>query len=137
MKNGESGAVEIEHTADWELAVWASDLSGLFIEAARGMYRMMGAALRPGPRTTRKICIPGDDLESLLVGFLSELLFFGEQERLGFDEFQIHFRKESLSAEMTGAPFVKISKEIKAVTYHKLAVRSSDRGYEANVVFDV
>ena len=32
----------MEHTADWELEVWAEDLSGLLEEAAGGMYELMG-----------------------------------------------------------------------------------------------
>ena len=39
------GYREIEHTADWELKVWAPDLRGLLEQAARGMYALSGIIL--------------------------------------------------------------------------------------------
>ncbi len=45
-----SGFREKDHTADWELEVWAPDLPGLLVEAARGMYWLMGARLEHGQR---------------------------------------------------------------------------------------
>jgi len=40
-------------------------------------------------------------------------------------------------AEVAGAPIESIAKEIKAVTYHNLAVRETARGLETTIVFDV
>jgi len=39
--------VEVEHTADWALRVWAPTLEELFVDAARGMYELAGA--KPSP----------------------------------------------------------------------------------------
>jgi SHS2 domain-containing protein len=40
--NQVAGYREREHTADWELEVWAPDLPRLLEQAARGMYRLAG-----------------------------------------------------------------------------------------------
>jgi SHS2 domain-containing protein len=132
-----AGSREISHTADWELHVWASDLCGLLEQAALGMYRLQGAKLKTEPRLTRRVELTFSDPESLLVDFLSELLYFTESERIGFDQFELRITDQKLQARITGAPLSSLSKEIKAVTYHNLTVRKIQSGLEANVVFDV
>jgi SHS2 domain-containing protein len=131
------GFHEHEHTADWELEVWAPDLRALFEQAARGMYALSGIQLKPTPYIERSVQLSGPDAESLLVGFLQELLFLSETEVIGFDRFEILLDDRTLSARMHGAPIRSISKEIKAVTYHNLHIRKTERGLEARIVFDV
>ena len=128
---------EIQHTADWSLHAWAEDLPGLFVEAARGMTALAGTRLVDGPRTRRKISIHGPDAESQLVGFLSEILFLGEEEKLGFDEFHLRFEDDHLEAELGGAAIRSINKIIKAVTYHNLQIQPTEKGLEVEIVFDV
>ena len=48
MPTQPAGFREKEHTADWELDVWAPDLPALLDQAARGMYWLMGAQLEEG-----------------------------------------------------------------------------------------
>jgi SHS2 domain-containing protein len=131
------GYREIEHTADWELEVWAPDLRGLLEQAARGMYALSGTRLRPSPPELRELDLQSDDAESLLVVFLGELLHFIEQDNLAFDDFQIELDGFALHAQLRGAQVQNIDKEIKAVTYHNLAVHQSDNGLNVNIVFDV
>ena len=137
MEIQESGYLEVEHTADWELEVWASDLEGLFEEAARGMYHLAGIVLEDGLRETRNFCLDGPDPESLIVTFLSELLYYSELERLAFDTFKFEKSGDSISALVEGAQIHSIEKEIKAVTYHNLKVEQSKRGLEVRIIFDV
>lgn len=132
-----AGFREVEHTADWELEVWAPDMPGLLEQAAQGMYALTGARLKSGPRFTRGIELQAYDREGLLVAFLEDLLFYGEVAGLGFDTFDIRVEQNSLRAQVSGAPLESQSKEIKAVTYHDLAVRETERGLAVNVVFDV
>jgi hypothetical protein len=70
-----AGYREIEHTADWQLDVWAPDLGALLEQAARGMYALAGVRLTDGPRQAYDLEVPFHDPEGLLVAFLSELLF--------------------------------------------------------------
>ncbi|MFQ5615654.1 MAG: archease [Anaerolineales bacterium] len=132
-----TGFQEIEHTADWALNVWAPNLTELFVQAAQGMYTLSGTHLQSGPRLARSLTVDGDDSESLLVNFLSELLFFGEQDGFAFDSFDLSLGKERLHARIEGAQIASQQKEIKAVTYHNLEVRSTQRGLEVTIVFDV
>jgi len=132
-----SGYREIEHTADWELEVWAPDLRGLLEQAARGMYALSGTRWESSPLERRELDLHADDAESLLVLFLGELLHFIEQDNLAFAEFQLELHGYTLHAQLLGAQIENIDKEIKAVTYHNLAVRQSENGLIVNIVFDV
>lgn len=138
MVNTQSaGFREIEHTADWELEVWAPDLPSLLEQAARGMYSLSEARLQEGPRQKRTLELEANDPESLLVSFLSELLYLSEHEGLGFDSYRLSLEAENLLAELGGAPLTSIDKEIKAVTYHNLNIQKGPRGLETRIVFDV
>lgn len=137
MEESAFGFIEIEHTADWALKVWAPDLSELFMQAAKGMYWLIETTLQTEPRQERAIALEGDDTETLLVGFLSELLYYGESEGLAFDAFDVSILGSSLAARVQGAPIAEQKKEIKAVTYHNLAIEQTPHGVQTTIVFDV
>ena len=137
VMNENAGYREIEHTADWELHVWAPDLASLLKNAAQGMYVLSDTELAVAPHMMRTFEIPYLDRESLVVDFLSELLYFGEDEGLAFDRYRFVCEGSSLKVEAYGAPIQKQAKEIKAVTYHRMQVRETEVGLEVNIVFDV
>jgi SHS2 domain-containing protein len=137
LNKKKAGFREIDHTADWELEVWAPDLESLLEQAARGMYSLAGTCLEESPRQKRTIQVEFDDYESLLVSFLNELLFAGEQESLAFEHFDIRLKADQMFAMVEGAPIARQEKEIKAVTWHKLQVRTHEWGLEVRLVFDV
>ncbi|NCP16325.1 archease, partial [bacterium] len=89
------------------------------------------------PKVKRTFETQAQDAESLLVAFLSELVYALEQEGVIFDEFDVQVEGTKLKVEMSGAPILSLTKAIKAVTYHNLQVRPTARGYEVEIVFDV
>jgi SHS2 domain-containing protein len=137
MTRAVAGFREVEHTADWELEVWAADLPDLLEQAARGMYALAGVHLQDQPRISRRLSLQAGDIESLLVSFLSELLYNLELEGIGYDQFRITLDGLNMQAELCGAPLASINKEIKAVTYHQLAVHQTKSELSVNIVFDV
>jgi len=92
-----------------------------------------------GDRTTQgeDLALPCADLETCLVAFLSELLFINETEGLAFDAYSFQMDGLVLHAHLEGAAIVSQTKEIKAVTYHNLSIRQTERGMEVSIVFDV
>jgi len=128
---------ELQHTADWALRVWAGSLPALFSEAARGMNALSGAQPASGPRLSRTFAAEAADVESLLVLFLSELVYAAEQEHLVFETHEIELKGFKLKVNMMGAPLLSLNKSIKAVTYHNLQIRKTDAGFEVEIVFDV
>jgi SHS2 domain-containing protein len=131
------GFEEISHTADWSVRVWAQDLPSLFGESARAMNSLSGTRIGNGLRVNRTFEAEGPDVESLLVAFLSELVYCQEQENLAFDEFTIEVKSEKLKVEMKGAQISSLEKAIKAVTYHNLQIKVTEQGFETTIVFDV
>lgn len=139
------GFEEISHTADWSARVWARDLPALFAEAARAMNSLAGTLLEKTPRLKQTFESEAPDAESLLVSFLSELVYYEEQENLAFDLFEVKLEEPALSlskgqrlkVEMEGAQIASIDKAIKAVTYHNLKIEKTNVGFETTIVFDV
>ena len=131
------GFEEVSHTADWSARIWAGDLPTLFIEAARAMASLSGTTIGTGPRLTQTFEAEGPDAESLLVAFLSELLYYQEQENLAFDIFELRLASQWLKAQMEGAQIASSEKAIKAVTYHNLKIERTKEGFETTIVFDV
>ena len=131
------GFEEISHTADWSIRVWAEDLPSLFVESARAMNSLAGVETGSSPRVKRVFESCGYDAESQLVAFLSEMVYYQEQENLAFDSFDIQLSAEKISAIMEGGEIISIDKAIKAVTYHGMKIEETERGFEATIVFDV
>jgi SHS2 domain-containing protein len=132
-----SGFEELPHTADMAIHVWAESLPALFAEAARGMNTLSGAQPVPGVRLKRSFEARAPDTESLLVAFLSELVFYIEKENLVFFAFKINLNGENLKIQMSGAPILSLIHSIKAVTYHNLQIRKAEAGFQVEIVFDV
>jgi SHS2 domain-containing protein len=131
------GFEEVAHTADWSVRVWADDLPGLFVEAARAMNSLSGTAAGQAPRLRRTFESEAPDAETLLVSFLSELVYLQEQENVAFDRFELALQDQRLRVEMEGGPVERVDKAIKAVTYHNLKVERTEQGFETTIVFDV
>jgi SHS2 domain-containing protein len=132
-----AGYREIPHTADWELHVWGPNLPTLLEQAARGMYALSNTITPEESSVQRTFELTFLDQETLIVDFLNELLFYGEDEGLGFNSFEIIPGEDSFKCILGGAPIIARSKEIKAVTYHSMEVIGTDSGLEVNIVFDV
>jgi len=130
------GYQEIEHTGDCALRIWADDLTTLFTDAARGLYQLCGSQRGPGQSIERRLELRADDLEGLLVAFLSELLYLQEHEGLGFQEFDLEVWNQELTGTMVGGELSTVGQPLKAVTYHGLKITRSDSKYSCEVVFD-
>lgn len=130
---------EIEHTADWAIRIQGRDLGELLANAARGMSHLLVADLNALPRDVEKhLVIEGDDRESLLVNWLSELAYWAEMEGIVFSTFDLrHVTPTRLQATVRGGQAPQLQKHIKAVTYHNLAIVKTGEGLETTVVFDV
>ena len=73
----EAGYREHEHTADWELEVWAPGFPGLLKQAAEGMYALAQTTLETSPRTSRTITINAPDAEFRLLQAVIDQLDIG------------------------------------------------------------
>ena len=131
------GYKELSHTADWSISVWADDLNGLFSESAAAMYSLMGVKLNESGLQSRSLSLHSDDTECLLVAYLSELLFIMETEDLIAAGQEITVSSKSLEGEILLLPLHNLGKEIKAVTFSGMNIRSTEQGVQVEIVFDV
>jgi SHS2 domain-containing protein len=139
MSEPKSGFREVDHTADLELEIWAGTLPGLFEEAARGLNQLLEIRWESDQDDHRieQFTVEAADNEGLLVSFLGELLYLLEQDRLAGKDFQVEISDSTLTAEVRCGHVRSYSREIKAVTYHRLDIRFNDGVYSVNVVFDI
>jgi len=133
----EVGYREIEHTADLEIEAWAPSIVQLIEQTAKGMYSLISPILVDEKRVTRSIMVKSHDHEGVIVGFLNELLFVLEQEGLAFNKYKITLDGFNLSAEVSGASVSQVDKQIKAATWHKVAIVQKERYLTIRIVFDV
>jgi SHS2 domain-containing protein len=132
---------EIEHTADWAIRVRARDLIGLFAGAAEGMFGLLTDLSQVTPVRQFEIDLRAIDVETLLIGWLNELLYLSEEQGVVFTGFTIHDLTVNggarLRAQAVGGHPSELSKVIKAATFHGLSIVHDDVGLQAELVFDV
>jgi SHS2 domain-containing protein len=133
----------LEHTADMGLEVVGETLEELFVHAAEGLREMIfGPLPERAADQEERIVLDGEDGEELLVGWLNELLF--RLETRGF--VPLSFRVErigatGLAAVVSGVSLagsgLRVLREVKAVTYHRLMLERLRQGWRANLYVDL
>jgi SHS2 domain-containing protein len=131
------GFLEIPHSADLALKVWAASFSGLFIQAAFGMYSLMRIENHKRNDAYRRFDIRENDIENLLVSFLNELLNDLQQNKKIYDQFRLDINQIALIGDVTGKTISSVGREIKAVTYHDLKISMTGSGVQTKIVFDI
>lgn len=128
----------LEHTADFKIRVFGKDKKALFENAMVGMFEG-GEYEKEGKEIKRKIEISSFDLSSLLVDFLSEVLYLAEVKQEVY--FKVDFKKFSekeIKGTLVGKGLKSIRVQIKGVTYHDLDVHQREDGtWAATILFDI
>jgi len=125
----------VDHTAELELEIEASDEREVLEEAVRALAELLGVK-GPG-ELHRPVAVTAADRPALLAAWIEELAFLAESE--GFVAtgiVELTLGDDHLHAAVAGmldAP----PPLVKAVTYHRLAFEASGEGYVARVVLDV
>lgn len=131
------GYQEVDHTADIAIRVWAEDFQTLLGQAAYGLYDLMGVVPHADTSVAGYFVLQQDSLETILVDFLSELLFLTEEKGQLFDAFSFDEQGDELTVRMAGQEILSQERYVKAVTFHNLDVRQTKCGYEVTITFDV
>lgn len=145
----------IEHTADIGIEVSGDSLTDLFVNAAGGMFSLVlkcssgrplwrpdAMAATEGRHYVQKISLKANIKEELLVKWLEELLYFFEIKKLVPVNFgTLDLTDKKLVAEVSCAPFdpeiYHVKHQIKAVTYHNLAIIEKNGRFSAKIIFDI
>jgi len=132
----------LDHTADIGLIVYGEDLKALFENAGEAFFHLLTDLRKVRLRTERRIEIRKENLERLMVDWLTELIYLHEVENLLLKKFRVESVGENgLRARVKGEPFqegIHVMKTgVKAVTYHQIEVREEKKGWRARVIFDL
>lgn len=132
----------IDHTADYGIEVFGKDIKSLFENAGLALFDLISDTELLEAKNEFRIQVSGSDFPDLMVNWLREILYFWTgMEMLGKDIELTEITEFNLTALVRLDNFDQerhfINHEIKAVTYHKIDVRSIPDGWKATVIFDV
>jgi SHS2 domain-containing protein len=130
---------QLEHTADVMVKAYGKDLDECFGNAAYALFNTMVDATTIVPTEEIDFVAEGHDYESLLYNFLSEFLFVHDVTRLVLCEFDVHITDFKIKCKARGERLDlekhRPKTEIKAITYHMLAVDPETPS--VTVIFDI
>lgn len=131
-----------EHTADIGLRVRTDSLNGLMEDAAAGLFSIIVANLSDVKHVeTRRFQLPGAEPDLLLFDWLTELLYAFDAEQFVLAASEVQVDGAGLKAECHGerldAARHRMEHEVKAITYHGLAVQRGGDSWLAEVIVDI
>jgi SHS2 domain-containing protein len=131
-----------DHTADLGLRVRAASLPALVPPSTDGLYAAIGEVAAGADGVARQFDVAGSDPALLLRDYLAELLdLFYRAGRRVTDVRALEFTAERLvvsgQARVIDMAASAFEREVKAVTYHELAIRPIPGGYEATFIVDI
>ena len=132
-------------TSDLCFVARADTVEGVFAAAADALVSVTaGDPESVRELVERPLALEEPDLELLMLGFLSELVFLRDAQELLLRAKRLRIQREGgarLEARLVGEKFVperhRAATEVKAVTAHGLRVASGSDGWEARVTLDV
>ena len=132
----------LEHTADVGFEAFGATREEVFANAGRALLFLITDLEAIQPRDCVSIQLQGSDPPSLMVNWLSEILYLYDAEGWLFRDFEIDALSDhSLSARALGEKFNperhQLKLLVKAITYHQLSVEQTDAGWRAQVYVDI
>ncbi len=130
----------LEHTADLKIKVFGKDKKELFENAMLGMFEAAGCEpVVDSEEIKRDIKVYSHDLSSLLVDFLSEILYLNEVNQEVYNEVEFNiFEEKKIEGVLIGRKLKNKGIIIKGVTYHGLNIcQVEDDSWEAVILFDI
>ena len=129
---------ELAHTAEIGLRVRAAAPGPLFACAGMALFALTGAT-SGRIEIERDVTVESLDAESLLVDWLSELVYLYETTGCAFHDIEVtEWSPQRLAATVRGGrPAMPPRLHVKAVTYHDLHVRRTGAQWEVQVFLDI
>lgn len=132
----------VEHTADVGVVGIGSTMAEAFENCAYGMFSQMAELDKYKPDVHRQIVVVGSDNIELLQRFLSELLVLFDAEGLlpvdvEITELSCGRLTAWVDAKKIDSSIQWLGTQIKAVTYHQMAVEERGGEWRAKAIFDV
>jgi SHS2 domain-containing protein len=125
----------VEHTAELEVELEAGSAEGVLVEALRAFAELVAGATE-GQVEERQVDLAAGDLPALLAAWLDELVFLADSEQLVPEDAELSVSGTRVSGVVRarrGEP----RPLVKAVTFHRLRLRSENGVWRGRVVLDV
>jgi SHS2 domain-containing protein len=137
-----SGFRVLEHPADIGIEAHGPTMADAFEAAAAGLLSLIVDPATVSAYVRKEISLSGDDDAHLLVRWLSELLFLFDAEHFVSHQAHIHsLTGNELRATVTGDVLDPsrhaLRMDVKAVTYHRLALEHAGGSSTVRVFFDI
>lgn len=128
------------HTSELKIRARGESFKDLFRNMMRGMaHAMQPVYSHDASGSTQEISIESQDINTLLVDFLSEILYFSQVNKEVYGEVEfLEFSDVSLKATIFGKAVESTGEDIKAVTYHGADVHKNPQGlWEVEIIYDI
>ncbi len=127
----------LEHRADLKIRAFGKTKEELFLNMLLAMTENQRPEILP-EKVKREIKISSPELSSLLVDFLSEVLYLTQVNKEIYNNVKYKkFTDTEIEAELVGQKVERFGEDIKAVTYHSLDIHQENGIWQAIVLFDV
>ncbi|MFQ5424626.1 MAG: archease [Phycisphaerae bacterium] len=131
-----------DHTADLGIRVRAATRPALIAPAGQALYAVIGELAIAEPGATESWNLTGDDAAVLLRDYLADLLFLFERDQRvivapdvsAFEDGGLRVDAATVAIDPDRSVFFR---EVKAITYHELAIRPIEGGFEATLIVDI
>jgi SHS2 domain-containing protein len=136
----------LEHPADIGIEVQGIDIKEAFENAGYGLYDLMFDSQKIESINNKYVDLTSYDLESLLVKWLNEILYFFETEdfignTISISSIEGKNDEFRLKGRIIGETFSKEKHDfkigVKAVTFHQLKIQKYDDNITIQVFFDI
>ena len=128
----------LEHKADLRIRAFGKTKEELFLNMLKGMTDSQKPE-KIREKIKQEIKIKSLDLPSLLVDFLSEILYLSQVNKEIYNNVKFKkFSETEIEGTLFGQRVERFGEDIKAVTYHNLDLHQRNDGtWEAIVLFDI
>jgi SHS2 domain-containing protein len=131
----------LEHTADIRMEVFGESLEEVFSSALEGMTEAIGPIYSDtaAKKVRRELDLHSIDATTLLIDFLSEVLFLIQEHKECYEHVEIReIDERTVKAILKGRTITKTKDEIKGVTFHDADLVQDQEGtWRSVIVFDV
>jgi SHS2 domain-containing protein len=132
---------EFDHSGDIGIEAWADSPGELLENLSRGLFSLMCRS-RVEAVVERQIKVSSNSPEGLVVDWLSEIISAADVHGEVYGAVQVNLARDGrVEGVIRGEPYDparhELRFEVKAATYHGLAVEQAGDSYHARVIFDL
>jgi SHS2 domain-containing protein len=128
-------------TADIGIRAWGNTINELFENAAIAVTSLIIDPNNIEKKIQKDIQVHGNDLSSLLINWITELLILRDSEGILFSSLKVEISKDKKSLRVkalgNNAFSVKFEMDIKAITYSLFELEKKNGGYYLQFVLDI